>query len=294
MIIDLSGLGVVTDLLNWMVANPWLGTSLLVVTGPFVMVCATGWLFESRVVPLWRGQSLSFFPGELIMCITMGAILFGMGEVALSSLGSGPVADFLNWWQSNGALVAIVFSAALLWLMRKIYDAPVYNMTPGATAGSATKLAHDICGYLWYPFVICTLSVPVVVYAFATGDLICVIASVITVVSFDCWFGLDALFDVKRKGWDLCAMHPDDTNTWYRRLLNKWQLSCNALRGGVATECHFVTFKVVKDCYGQTYLLNHRDGKSYRLVREGYAYTAVPSAYISAEERWDIMNKPLP
>lgn len=291
---DFSGLGVVTDLLNWMVASPWLGTSLLVVTGPFVMVCATGWLFESRVVPLWRGQSLSFFPGELILCITMGAILFGMSEVALSSLGSGPVADFLNWWQSNGALVAIVFSAALLWLMRKIYDAPVYNMTPGATAGSATKLAHDICGYLWYPFVICTLSVPVVVYAFATGDLICVIASAITVVSFGCWFGLDALFDVKRKGWDLCAMHPDDTNTWYRRLLNKWQLSCNALRGGVATECHFVTFKVVKDCYGQTYLLNHRDGKSYRLVREGYAYTAVPSAYISAEERWDIMNKPLP
>lgn len=291
---DFSGLGVVTDLLNWMVANPWLGTSLLVVTGPFVMVCATGWLFESRVVPLWRGQSLSFFPGELILCITMGAILFGMGEVVLSSLGSGPVADFLNWWQSNGALVAIVFSAVLLWLMRKIYDAPVYNMTPGATADSATKLAHDICGYLWYPFVICTLGVPVVVYAFATGDLICVIASIITVVSFGCWFGLDALFDIKRKGWDLCAMHPDDTNTWYRRLLNKWQLSCNALRGGTATECHFVTFKVVKDCYGQTYLLNHRDGKSYRLVREGYAYTAVPSAYISAEERRDIMNKPLP
>lgn len=127
-------------------------------------------------------------------------------------------------------------------------------MTPGATADSATKLAHDICGYLWYLFVICTLGVPVVVHAFATGDLICVIASVITVVSF----GLDALFDIKRKGWDLCAMHPDDTNTWYRRLLN------------------------------------HRDGKSYRLVREGYAYTAVPSAYISVDKRQDIINKPLP
>ena len=115
---DFGGLGVLTDLLNWMVANPWLGTSLLIVTRPFFMVCATGWLFESRVVPLWHGQSLSFFPGELILCVTMGAI------------------------------VAVIFSSVLLWVMRKIYDAPVYNMTPGATANSATKLAHDICGYL--------------------------------------------------------------------------------------------------------------------------------------------------
>ena len=30
---DFSGLGVLTDLLNWMVANPWLGTSVLIVTG---------------------------------------------------------------------------------------------------------------------------------------------------------------------------------------------------------------------------------------------------------------------
>lgn len=185
-----------------MVANPWLGTSVLIATGPFVMVCATGWLFESRVVPLWHGQSLSFFPGELILCVTMGAI------------------------------VAVIFSSVLLWVMRKIYDAPVYSMTPGATANSATKLAHDICGYLWYPFVICTMGVPVVVYAIATGNLPCVIASVITVVSLGCWFGLDALFDAKRKGWGLCAMHPDDTNTWYRQLLNKWQLRCNELRGG--------------------------------------------------------------
>lgn len=242
---DFSGLGVVTDLLNWMIANPWLGTSLLIITGPSVMVCATGWLFESRVVPLWRGQSLSFFPGELILCITMGAILFGMGEVTLSSLGSEPVADFLNWWQSNGALIAIVFSAVLLWLMRKIYDAPVYNMTPGATADSATKLAHDICGYLWYPFVICTLGVPVVVYAFATSDLICVIASVITVISFGCWFGLDAMFDVKRKGWDLCAMHPDDTNTWYRRLLVKAQAWCGRKRGDNPHLYNRELFKVV-------------------------------------------------
>ena len=228
---DFSGLGVVTDLLNWMVANPWLGTTLLVVTGPFVMVCATGWLFESRVVPLWRGQSLSFFPGELILCVTMGAIVFGMGEVKLSSLGNSAAADFLSWWRANGAIVAVIFSSVLLWVMRKIYDAPVYNITPGATANSATKLAHDICGYLWYPFVICTLGVPVVVHAFATGDLICVIASVITVISFGCWFGLDALFDAKRKGWDLCAMHPDDTNTWYRRLLVKAQSWCGRKRG---------------------------------------------------------------
>lgn len=163
--------------------------------------------------------------------------------------------------------------------MRKIYDAPVYSMTPGATANSATKLAHDICGYLWYPFVICTMGAPVVVYAIATGNLPCVIASVIAVVSLGCWFGLDALFDAKRKGWDLCAMHPDDTNTWYRQLLNKWQLRCNELRGGTAAGQRFVTLEIVKDCYDQTYLLDRDNDKSYQLVREGRAYTAIPSTY---------------
>ena len=163
-------------------------------------------------------------------------------------------------------------------------------MTPGATADSATKLAHDICGYLWYLFVICTLGVPVVVHAFATGDLICVIASVITVVSF----GLDALFDIKRKGWDLCAMHPDDTNTWYRQLLNKWQLRCNELRGGTAAGRRFVTLEIVKDCYDQTYLLDCDNDKSYQLVREGRAYTAIPNTYISTEMRQRILDEPLP
>ncbi len=227
---DLSGLGVVTDLLNWMVANPWLGTSLLIVAGPFFMVCATGWLFESRIVSLWRGQSLSFFPGEVILCVTMGAILFGAGRVELDVLEDGLVTDFLRWWQGNGALVAMTLSAVLLWVMRKIYDAPAYNMTPGATANSVTKLAHDICGYLWYPFVIIALGVPVVTYACATGDLTCIIVSVIIVVSFGCWFGLDALFDAKYRGCDLRVMHPDDTNTWYRQLLSKWQRRCYELR----------------------------------------------------------------
>ena len=132
---DFSGLGVLTDLLNWMVTNPWLGTSVLIATGPFVMVCATGWLFESRVVPLWHGQSLSFFPGELILCVTMGAIVFGMSEV---------------------------------------------------------------------------------------------------------------------------------------------------------------TLEIVKDCYDQTYLLDRNNDKSYQLVHEGRAYTAIPSTYISTEMRQRILDEPLP
>lgn len=41
----------------------------------------------------------------------------------------------------------------------------------------------------------------------------------------------DALSDVKRKGWDLCAVHPDNTNTWYRRLLVKAQSWCGRKRG---------------------------------------------------------------
>ena len=80
-------------------------------------------------------------------------------------------------------------------------------------------------------------------------------------------------------------MYPDDTNTWYRQLLNKWQLRCNELRGGTAAGRRFVTLEIVKDCYDQTYLLDRDNDKSYQLVREGRAYTAIPSTYISTEMR---------
>lgn len=122
MILTLDGLGVLTDLLNWMIANPIPGTAVLALTGPFIMTYLTGWLFEGRTVHLIRGQSLSFFPGEAILILTVGAILYGAGM--LPSIDDGWQRSFMDWWSQYGAILALVLAAILYWLMRQVYDAP--------------------------------------------------------------------------------------------------------------------------------------------------------------------------
>ena len=269
---NFAGLGVVSDLLTWMIDNPTFGASLLIATGPFVMTCLAAWFFEGRVVSLFHGQSWSFFPGEVILCLTMIALVYGAGRIAPSS------DEFLVWWSSNGAILSLAMAFVLLWLMRKIYDAPIYNVTPGATANSASKMAHDICGYLWYPFVIVSLFVPLVYYTMISGDPICVVVVAIVVVTFGCWLGLDAAFDVSRKGWDLRIMHPDDANTWYRRLLVRAQDECNERRGvGDTAKRQFVMFKITGDKFWQEYLTDYSSGQSScLLVHHGHAYVATP------------------
>ena len=131
MTLTLDGLGVLTDLLNWMIANPIPGTAVLALTGPFIMTYLTGpfimtyltgWLFEGRTVHLIRGQSLSFFPGEAILILTVGAILYGAGM--LPSIDDGWQRSFMDWWSQYGAILALVLAAILYWLMRQVYDAP--------------------------------------------------------------------------------------------------------------------------------------------------------------------------
>lgn len=287
---DFAGLGAISDLLTWMIDNPTFGASLLVATGPFVMTCLTAWFFEARVVSLFHGQSRSFFPGEVILCLTMIALVYGAGRIAPSS------DEFLVWWSSNGAILSLAMASVLLWLMRKIYDAPIYNVTPGATANSASKIAHDICGYLWYPFVIVSLFVPLVYYTMISGDPICVVIVAIVVVTFGCWLGLDAVFDASRKGWDLRIMHPDDANTWYRRLLVRAQDECNERRGvGDTAKCQFVIFEITADKFWQKYLTDYSSGQSSCvLVHDGRARAATPLLGEVDRERGRIRITALP
>ena len=106
---NFARLGVVSDLLTWMIDDPTFGASLLIATGPFVMTCLTAWFFEARVVSLFHGQSLSFFPGEIILCLTMIALVYGAGRIVPSS------DEFLVWWSSNGAILSLAMAFVLLW-----------------------------------------------------------------------------------------------------------------------------------------------------------------------------------
>ena len=44
------------------------------------------------------------------------------------------------------------------------------------------------------------------------------------------WLALDAIFDSRQVGHDPVLMHPDDSQTWYRKGLTYLQRRCYALR----------------------------------------------------------------
>lgn len=113
-------------------------------------------------------------------------------------------------------------------------------------------------------------------------------------MTFGCWLGLDAAFDVSRKGWDLRIMHPDDANTWYRRLLVRAQDECNERRGvGDTAKRQFVMFEITDDEFWQKYLTDYSSGQSSCvLVHDGRAYVATPS--LSEADRERIRTTELP
>ena len=88
-----TGLGIVTDLLNWMINNPIWGVIILSITGPFCMVYLTGWIFEQRTVPLVKGQSLSFFPGEAILILAMALIVYNIGIIQPHGWCQSPIGN---------------------------------------------------------------------------------------------------------------------------------------------------------------------------------------------------------
>ena len=207
-----------------MIANPVMGSFILILTSPFCMTYIAGWLFEGRTVHLIEGQSLSFFPGEVLLAAALTLIICEASWVQPYG--------WIMWWQSHMPVVALVVSVIVLWLMRKIYDAPTYNMTIGSTGNSATKLAHDVAGYLWCLFVIFTVGLPVVASGLCSGQFGQTISAVAIVALLVLWLCLDAIFDSRQIGHDPVLMHPDDSNTWYRRWLTYLQRRCYAMRTG--------------------------------------------------------------
>lgn len=209
-----TGLGVFTDLVNVMIVTPWLAFVVITLCNPFVATYFAGWIFERRTVALWRGQSKSFFPGEAPLLLLGTYIVFYEAHVIPSHGWS--------WWLSYGSVVSLILASILLFVMRKIYDAPGYNI-PGATANSATKLAHDIGGYFVTTFMLLLVGIPTLYFALVIGQTLDRILIIIAVVMIASWFVVDSIFDRRGIGHNPVAMHPDDSNCWYRRLQRKLQ-----------------------------------------------------------------------
>lgn len=77
--------------------------------------------------------------------------------------------------------------------MRKVYDAPAYSGTPGATANSATKWAHDFFGYWWYLLFLITMGMPLVVAAFTASDKTYAVMATVFGLSIAAWGLMDVL-----------------------------------------------------------------------------------------------------
>ena len=118
--------------------------------GTFFLV---GYIGESRIIPIGRGQSVTFFPGDL-----------SLGVVATAFIGIAANVQ-LPWDWPKGELwliICLAIAAIIVTLMRLRFDAPNY---PPRAAKSPTKWVHDLIGYGFFPFFYLWLGLPQMLYA---------------------------------------------------------------------------------------------------------------------------------
>ena len=111
-----------------------------------------GYIGESRIIPIGRGQSIMFFPGDFAL---------GVGATAFIGLAANTTLPWegVKSWQY--LLACLLLAVLIVVAMRLQFDAPNY---PPRAANSPTKWAHDLIGYGFFPFVGLWLGLPQVVY----------------------------------------------------------------------------------------------------------------------------------
>ena len=228
-------LGVVTDFINWAIRSPGLGIALLAILSPIAMV-----LFGTIVIERRRLNPLppSYTLGSFFMIGTISSILVFAPMVDVSRWG---------WWMDHGPIVTLVIVLAFYLLMRKVIDGPMYEMTPGATANSASKIMYDISSYIIYPYVMILVGVPTVIESLRTNEVIPVMVGgafpIMGVV-------IRALLPVlQQPKLQRTQLHPDDGDTWYRHWLNIAQQAIYAKRGGdPSAQYEALTMRYLRKC----------------------------------------------
>ena len=118
-----------------------------------IMMFLIGIIFEKRILPIGKGQSWAFWPGDL----ALGPIL----ALIVSQISLLP---HRGWWRGWLWLTLVIIGAvAAIVFMRVIGDAPAYRGSEGATANSPTKWYHDIVLYGIFGTLIVVPGIPVLI-----------------------------------------------------------------------------------------------------------------------------------
>ena len=249
-------LGVVTDFINWAIQSPGLGIALLAILSPIAMV-----LFGTIVIERRRLNHLppSYTLGSFFMIGAISSILVFAPMVDVSRWG---------WWMDHGPIVTLAIVLAFYLLMRKVIDGPMYEMTPGATANSASKIMYDISSYIVYPYVIVLVGVPTVIESLRTNEIMSVvIGGALPIMCVVIRILLPVLQQPKLQRTQL---HPDDGDTWYRHWLNIAQQAIYAKRGGdPSAQYEALTMRYLRKCSEtELYSLRRRTESARRKAME--------------------------
>lgn len=228
-------LGVVTDFINWAIQNPVLGVIVLAAMSPLAVVMLGAIVVERRSLkPLPSSYTL----GSFFMIWAVGVIL------AYASIVD---ASRWSWWMEHGPITTLIIVLAFYLLMRKVFDGPMYEMTPGATANSASKIMYDMSSYVVYPYILILVSVPTVIESLRTNEVLPVVVGGALPVM--CVVIRVLLPVLQRPKLQRTQLHPDDGDTWYRRLLNNAQQAIYAKRGGdPSAQYEALTMRYLRRC----------------------------------------------
>lgn len=114
---------------------------------------AFGIIFESRLVPIDKRQSVLFCPGDLLLAPMFVLLLMIHKEGGRPSWGNS------NLWWIFTIICMFICALALRLSERKYYRRRAHN--------SPTKILHDIVGYFFIPVMLLGIGIPELV-GFAT------------------------------------------------------------------------------------------------------------------------------
>ena len=114
---------------------------LIVWPGGFFVI---GIVFESRLIPLWKGQSKAFFPGDLALIVALVTII-GL-DVKVPRWAETPLWGYFT-------MITVLMIAIII----RRNDISNY---PARAGRSPTKIVHDIVGYFYIPWLMSMIGIP--------------------------------------------------------------------------------------------------------------------------------------
>ena len=248
-------LGVVTNFINWVVQNPRLGVLALIAVSPLSLTVFTAKVIERRRArPLLSSYALS------------SVFLSGASSIVLIYTSDVDIGRW-RWWMQHGPIVTLCIVLIFYLLMRKIFDGPMYEMTPGATANSASKIIYDVSAYIIYPYTLILMGLPTIVDVLRTGDVASIIAGAVMPLLLIVYGSFLPMLDSQTQR---AQLYPDDCRCWYRRALNYVQRTVFTMRGGNPSDRYeAITTRYLHQCSeNELYSLRKRTESTRRQAME--------------------------